>query len=199
MSFLDALYDKYCDENDQINQVQLSCRVLEFVGLDRLKSIIKNVKSLRNISLYDYRISKCEIINDEQFSLDKLVLLDLTCNLIPDWTVVANIVSLCKCLQHLTLQSNPLKVPSQQEIDSIDKHVFESLKCIVLSKLNYTWSDVLQCSQLWPKVQELYLQSNRISSLSPVDQSLPYLKFLSLIGNPILKWSEVCKLSTLKW
>lgn len=52
---------------------------------------------------------------------------------------------------------------------------------------------------MWPHVQELCVQDNKISQLeAPMYPIFSNLKILSLDNNPIGSWQEICKVGNLK-
>lgn len=200
VTFLDALYLKYCDDTavDEVDLPQNDGhkRVCEYVGFDSLKETLKNVTNLSFINLADMNISACGLVDPQKFCLTKAQSLDLSLNQLANWQEVSRIVSLTECLWDLILSSNPLSSPVEQEIEDI-KVCFKTLRVAVLGNLSYTWNDVCKCAMLWPTIQKLNLFQNNITQLSPVDNLVKNLTYLSLSKNPISDWKEICKLGSL--
>lgn len=199
VSFLDALYSKYCNEElfDGVELVQNDGhrRVCEYVGFDQLKEKLKNVANLRYINVSDLNISNCEIV-DPKFKLQKAYFLDLSSNLLQCWQQILKIVQLTPFLNEIVLSSNPLKIPTDDDLKVIGDH-FKKLKVIVLGNLNYDWNDINKCLKLSPNIEQLSLFDNKIADINLKENCLQNLNFLSLSKNPISNWSEIEKLGTL--
>ncbi|KAH9422532.1 hypothetical protein DERP_003208 [Dermatophagoides pteronyssinus] len=204
-SFIDALYSKYCDDDEtaiiDLPQLDGHRRVCEWVGMEKIKNQLKNLNNLRWIDLSDQQIDRP--YNDDndfdqnQFHLPKACSLYLAKNFLTNWLDIAKIIKLTPLIEELILSSNPLRPPSDKEIVEICDH-FKRLKAIILGDLNYDWSSLLQCSKLWPSIERISLFENQIQTIQIVDNNqFENLKFLSLSKNPISDWNEICMLGKL--
>uniref|UniRef100_A0A8C5BXC1 Tubulin-specific chaperone E n=1 Tax=Gadus morhua TaxID=8049 RepID=A0A8C5BXC1_GADMO len=89
--------------------------------------------------------------------------LDLCGNLLSSWENVAEITENIEHLRELLLSHNRLSLISDPVSLS---HAFSSLNVLSLAGCQLTWTQVLQCAPMWPRLEELYLAENDITELS---------------------------------
>lgn len=92
-----------------------------------------------------------------------------------------------------SISQNLLQLP-----DDYSSYCFPQLKTLVCGSMRLTWNDIVQLSQIFPKLEELRVPSNSISNLdTPEMNNFQCLKILDLEGNDISNWEEICKLSVI--
>ncbi|XP_049802228.1 tubulin-specific chaperone E isoform X2 [Schistocerca nitens] len=121
--------------------------------------------------------------------------LDLSRNLLNNWTAVAEIAIQLQFLRILNVSENHLVIPD----DALSlKSSFLSLEHIIVGKMSYSWCDVLICATMWPHIHKLQVPFNCITTLSsPPPNILQNLRLLDLEGNKIRHWHEINKLGKL--
>ncbi|XP_075211361.1 tubulin-binding cofactor E isoform X2 [Lycorma delicatula] len=190
------------DLEDTLLQVKkaLNAPFLEMVGFDAVNKKLSCFETLEIVWLHDYAVSSVGGDPNELKELcPNIREMDLSKNLLSDWFEVAGITKQLNSLTILNLSENILRAPADNEVNEINKlDAFMSLKYIVLSSMNYSWSDILQCAQLWPNILHIQVPFNIIKSLdSPNKSVLQNLRSLDLESNNIQDWEEVNKLGTL--
>ena len=165
-------------------------RTIELVGFE------KTFERLLEVNVADMKISFCG--NDCQslkHVLSQTKTLVLSRNLITDWSEVAKIVQNMQSLTDLVLSLNKLKLPKREELDLLS---FQSIKTLIIDNLDYNWSDILFCGQMWPNIERLDVWGNTIAELEgPEPPLFTHLQYLSLCDNDIKSWTQVCKLGYL--
>ena len=80
-------------------------------------------------------------------------------------------------------------------------HSFMSVTDLAMGKMNYSWSDVRCCIQMFPAIRNLSLSFNAIEDLEISSQDSNFMKLtdLTLENNFIRNWNEVLKLGCLPW
>lgn len=81
------------------------------------------------------------------------------------------------------------------------KDAFCSVQDLVMAKMNYEWSMIALCSEVFPAIKELSVSLNVVSSLQEPrpDSNITRLTNLTLEGNEITSWDEVLKIGSLSW
>ena len=142
---------------------------------------------------------------------------DLSNNLLGDWSEVADIVRALPQLRALALSQNAM--PPFPSSPSSLPSAFSSLRALVLNAVPTAWSSVLQLAAAGhlPVLSELRVAHNAISSLSGstaveakesagpltastaslIARSFPALTTLDLSHNAFTSWEEVCALQRL--
>ncbi|KAK7930413.1 hypothetical protein WMY93_006808 [Mugilogobius chulae] len=115
-------------------------------------------------------------------------------SLIGRWEDVAAIAEQTEELETLQLSFNRLQLTSDP--GSLSR-AFLRLRMLTLNECALSWTQVLQCAPMWPQLQELGLEGNKICTISnPGPDLFQTLKSLSLSGNP-LDQDSVLALSSL--
>lgn len=209
-TFIDALYLKYCyeDSDELSDEIELPQsdghrRVCEFIGFDKIKEELRNVKDLQFIDLSDYSIyaASNQSNQSDELKLKRLRHLNISRNKIKSWTVLACIIDLAPNIEEIILTGNPLpSTISDEEFGRISEK-FKRLTTVVIGNVGFTWSCFYNgCLRLWPNIEILNLFKNNISDIK-IDESflsLHNLTFLNLANNPISDWKEIYKLGRLK-
>lgn len=81
------------------------------------------------------------------------------------------------------------------------KESFLKVSHLILAKMNYNWTQVERCVEMFPAIRELSVSFNVVSKfrIPPSDSNLMKLRALTLEGNLIEDWNEVLKLGSLPW
>ncbi|XP_056022932.1 tubulin-specific chaperone E-like isoform X2 [Ostrea edulis] len=117
--------------------------------------------------------------------------LDLSLNLIPTWQILADI---CKCLPNLTdlnASDNQLEMPKDVLVCSDG---FQKVKGLKLNRVHYNWQQVLECSRMFPCLEQLHICFNDLSSVHSPGSHLKYLRLLNLASNSLQSWEEILQL-----
>ncbi|KAM9460958.1 tubulin-specific chaperone E isoform 2-T2 [Clarias gariepinus] len=200
VDFLSAVKHRYELDLDQAigNEVTISTKTVKMVGFE---SVLEKQRmgNLAEIALINCEVSGPGPENEIRNSTPKVVSLDLSGNLLSSWEVVAAITEQLEQLQVLCLSYNRLAISLNPFNLS---HAFSHLRVLMLNSCAITWSQVLQCAPMWPQIEELLLNDNKITELKrPVDV-LQGLKVLDLSKNnlmqeSVLQLSHLCRLETL--
>ncbi|GFG39933.1 hypothetical protein Cfor_08990 [Coptotermes formosanus] len=176
-------------------QRQMNSHIVEVVGFDKVNKKQSRFEVLEVVWLREYNVSG----PGEQGELLKLCPnikeLDLSRNLIHSWQSLAGIADQLRHLKILNISENQLKIPPQP-IKYEDS--FQGLKHIIMGRMEYVWSQILDCATMWTFIENLQVHFNKITTLqTPPDGILQQLKSLDLNGNLIKDWKEINKLGTL--
>jgi len=121
--------------------------------------------------------------------------LDVSSNLFNSWVLISKI---CMQLSHLTvlnISDNKLNIPLKPE-DL--RHTFKNLKQLSMSSMDYNWADIMECSLMWPAIENLAIPYNKITSIDILpNEKFSCLKVLNLEGNDIENWEDVDNLGQL--
>ena len=108
-SFLQALEQKYAPPSDADDSIQISGKVVEEVGFEKIQRHLQNFQELRtvildkrciSIEVPDYGLQHlCDDVQDLQLKVREL---DLSRNLLETWS---GVLSLCTVLPHLRMLS----------------------------------------------------------------------------------------------
>ena len=195
---------------------------VQFVGAAAASHRIAQQLGLRqDVSLLEAQVSHAGDASAISALVPCLTEVDLSHNLLVDWTEAAAIVRALPRLRELRLSHNalqPLPSPPPPAVSA-----FSCLRTLVLNAVPSAWHCVLTLAshQLLPALAELHLAHNGLSSLSPSTAScpsasaeskdetpppvpspslnlcFPSLTTLDLSHNLLSDWSELCRLSEL--
>ncbi|KAJ5086660.1 hypothetical protein NUU61_007967 [Penicillium alfredii] len=228
-SFLEALREKYASEFEQelarkasseggVNQktaIEISGKVVEEVGFDKIRKQLAELEELRIVLLDELRIvgvnssydqtedSLLESAQQIQATCPKIIELDLSRNLLSRWRDVWEICNQLKQLKRLKLNGNRFQ-PLEEDL------TFENITELHLEDTLLTWDEIAAVSSRFPAltsltasanqltetsrplpdtITSLTLEYNEISSLSALRHlaALPKLTHLSLRGNCVTK------------
>jgi hypothetical protein len=128
--------------------------------------------------------------------------LDLTNNLLGDWTRVAEITNTLAELNILRLSRNRF-APFQGLPDHLGD-AFCNVHTLSLTRTLISWRDVLNLDPYLGNLENLMLAHNKITTYAVGDDPSAFyvtgfkkLKFLSLEGNGITGWREITRFSKL--
>ncbi|KAM8842281.1 tubulin-specific chaperone E isoform 2-T2 [Synchiropus picturatus] len=164
--------------------ISISSKKLEWAGV--LERSFENLKSLL---LMQRDISGPGADGEVRKMTPNVRLLNLSRTLMSSWDQVAAITQQLEHLEELELSYNRLRLPSDP---LAHMHSFSQLKTLALNSCGLSWSEVLECAPMWPKLQRLSLEENNISSLLRPEDVLQALTSLSLSGNLLQEDSLSC-------
>ncbi|XP_014777020.1 tubulin-specific chaperone E [Octopus bimaculoides] len=141
-----------------------------------------------------YGLGSQEVTSQFSAIASKITELDLSDNLLKNWTQVAEITSLIPNLLKLNISDNRLTIPEHAE--NLSKY-FASVQDLVLNRMNYDWVDILSATSMFPSLRGLYVCFNNLDKLNAPKGKLTKLKFLSLTDNRLSDWNELLKLGQL--
>jgi len=146
------------------------------------------------MTLNDYNIEYFGDFSDFSSKVRHIRELDLTDNLLSDWSEVANILESFKSLVFLNLSNNMLTEP----LDNANSQVHEKLdnanlamEKLVLNGNNVNWDTVVNLVKKMPKLDELHLSTNNLGDPGNVALEHNALRFLYLSCNPINNFCSV--------
>ncbi|GFQ76967.1 tubulin-specific chaperone E [Trichonephila clavata] len=170
-------------------------RHIEMVGMEKIMGKQSNFSQLTDVVLNGMNINGPGNENELAELVPNIQNLDLSQNLLASWKDVKSIVKQLPHLSTLVLSKNRLKVIDDEESN---QDIYQSLKMLVLNDVAYCWKEILQCSVMWPFIEELCVLDNEMSILeTPSFPVFSKLKLLSLDNNPLKSWSEINKLGRL--
>lgn len=170
---------------------------IAFHGKPKTNGSDAELAYLRNVILNDTGMCKAGLPHDGLRSLcPNVVDLDISDNLLSNWSEVLNILSQLPCLKYVNVARNPLESKS---------HVLEKwdtslpgIENLVLNGTMVPWSDILKLSKHIPSLKELHLCENDYDKVTcnntDITQHLSNLNCLRLNSNKIQSWDEIWKL-----
>nr|XP_022332056.1 tubulin-specific chaperone E-like [Crassostrea virginica] len=117
--------------------------------------------------------------------------LDLSLNLLPSWERLGDI---CKCLPNLTdlnASDNQLEMPSDV---SQYTNSFSNVKVLKLNRVHYSWQQLLECSKMFPSLEQLHVCFNLLKSIHSPGSQLQHLVLLNLESNRLESWEQILHL-----
>lgn len=202
-SIISAIQERYggsdqlmdSKEREEI-QKAINAPLFEMVGFEKISELQSSFESLTVVGVREHRVKSAGEPGQLRRMCPNVVELDLSRNLFNSWLTVHQITSQLPKLSVLELSENRLSYKDCKTSEL--KSGFENLEFLVLSKVEYTWQDLLYCAEMWPQLERFQASFNAITSLSIPPPHIFYkLRILSLEGNNIMSWSEVEKLGDL--
>lgn len=201
----EAIFDRYYEKNENVvdeflmkeTQQFMHAPLLEVVGMDKLRKKQSHLGDLVEISVSGTNVNFAG--NLGQFK--NVTNLDLSSTLIWKWKTVADITRQLTSLKYISLANNQLELPSKEDVEEL-RDTFWNLKGINLRNCGIDdWSQVVQIARLWPNIESLSLQDNRLRTIEKLsNQKEIFLKLesLDLLGNELENFDDVCHLGHLK-
>ncbi|KAH0541049.1 tubulin-specific chaperone E [Cotesia glomerata] len=167
---------------------------LEMVGFSKVNKKQSAFDQLKVVWLRAQLVSNAGVPGELLELCPNVRELDISKNLINSWRIVADICLQLKKLERLDVSEHFLPT----KIDG-DLNAFANVNQLVMTRMNYDWSDIEWCSSLFPALRVLYVPFNSARVLrEPLENSsLTQLVDLSLEGNNLSDWNEVLKLGNL--
>lgn len=179
LDFLSAVDQVYSTDPDEVlnEDICVSNKKLEWEGLKD-----RSLESLDSIILNRCDVNGPGAEGEIRKTTPSVRWLDLSRTLIGRWDNVAAITEQMEALEGLQLSFNRLQMPSDPPLLS---KAFLNLRVLALNHCQLTWEQVLQCAPMWPQLEDLGLEENRISDLTSPGDLLQKVKCLSLSKNPL--------------
>jgi len=146
------------------------------------------------MTLNDYNIETFGDFSDLGSKVRHVRELDLTDNLLSDWSEILNILSCLKSLTFLNLSNNLLSDPLDEEQNEIKEKLDNSnfpMRKLVLNGNNVPWSVVICLTKNMTKLDELHLSANNLANPGNLSIENENLKHLFLSCNPISDFDSV--------
>jgi len=146
------------------------------------------------MTLNDYHIERFGEFCDLSTKIRHVRELDLTDNLLADWSEIVNILSSFPSLTFLNLSNNLLSDPLDQNNNSLTEKLDQAclpMRKLVLNGNNVAWSTVIFLVKKLVKLDELHLSANNLGDPGNLVLENQNLKQLFLSCNPITDFSRV--------
>ncbi|XP_014259929.1 tubulin-specific chaperone E [Cimex lectularius] len=181
------------EEKESIQRA-FNAPLFEMVGFEKLSS--ENYETLTIIGVREHRVNSAGEPGELAKLCPLVVELDLSRNLINSWQGISEITSQLPYLKFMDVSENRLFY-NGLNLHKL-KSSFPSLKYLVLSRMEYTWDDILNCAVMWPQIEKLQVSFNRITTLkAPPPDIFHGLKLLNVEGNNIIHWENLAQLGYL--
>jgi Leucine-rich repeat (LRR) protein len=168
-----------------------------FVGMQALAAQQSDLSKLQHVALMKAGVNRVSAAGQPPLGelAPNIQELDLAENLLKEWSVVEELGLQLPNLQSLDLRANRLLAAPCAGLAP-----FQSLRVLVLNATGLSWADTVSLSPQMPRLAELHVAGNGISSLaagSPLPEAFPVLEQLDLDNNQLNDWSEVARLADL--
>jgi len=120
--------------------------------------------------------------------------LDLTDNLLSDWSEIINIMSCFKSLSFLNLSNNLLSEPLDENNNDMKEKLENSnlpMRKLVLNGNNVPWSVIVRLTQKMTKLDELHISANNLGNPGNFVIENKNLRHIFLSCNPINDFDSV--------
>ncbi|XP_062606244.1 tubulin-specific chaperone E-like [Saccostrea cucullata] len=198
----EAIVDRYGKQED--HNAGVITEELFVVGSNQKKTVVEmvgakkvNEQQSKLDALQEVVLRGCLVygVGDSSGKLRKctpnIQELDLSLNLIPSWHRLADI---CKCLPNLTdlnASDNQLEMP-KDILECSD--CFQSVKILKLNRVNYIWQQFLECSRAFPRLEQLHVCFNGLTSVHNPGNHLQNVHLLNLESNSLQSWEHILQL-----
>ncbi|PIA44248.1 hypothetical protein AQUCO_01700091v1 [Aquilegia coerulea] len=169
---------------------------IQLLGKDKLQDRLSRFEELVGVSLSYLGINSVEPPHQISSIVPNLKELDLTGNLLSEWTDVGSIFEQLESLAVLNLSNNHLscKIPQLPSPKNI--------RVLVLNNCGINWTQIETLKQSLPTIGELHLMGNQLKNITPAStnyvQGFDSLRVLNLEDNCFHTWDEILKLSHLR-
>ncbi|KAG8042094.1 hypothetical protein G9C98_000085 [Cotesia typhae] len=176
---------------------------LEMVGFSKVNKKQSAFDQLKVVWLRAQLVSSAGVPGELLELCPSVRELDISKNLINSWRIVADICLQLKRLERLDVSENLLPTKINGNLNA-----FDNVNQLVMTRMNYDWSDIEWCSSLFPTLRVLYVPFNNArvlrkplenSSLSQLWRSISELEKLNNLEDLKLRDNPVFdneKLST---
>lgn len=174
----------------------MNAPLLEIVGMDKISKKQSHLGDLSDISVGNCNINHAGNLGQ----LKNIVCLDVSSTLIWNWRTIADIVRQLPSLRYLDLANNRLTLPTEEEIEKF-KDIFNNLEGINMRNCGYTWSEILHVARLWPNIQSLSLQDNKLKHITKISNqkaAFKNLQMLDLQGNDLEDFDDILNLGYIR-
>ncbi|GJQ13615.1 hypothetical protein GpartN1_g5406.t1 [Galdieria partita] len=197
-SFVDALLDKYCFDNleeiSQSSNMFLGNKMVEFVGFDKAADQFRNISSLKHIAVPNYAIFKAgDDLDLKRDVLASVEVLDLSSNLVSDFSEILKIISLASSLRELILSNNRF-----EHIETTLTISSNRIRLLVMNGCFYDFETLFNSLLYFPHIEELHISQNICKyDFVRLASACPKLKTLFLDTCGISTWEELTPFGTL--
>ncbi|KAJ6089689.1 hypothetical protein N7467_004905 [Penicillium canescens] len=202
-SFLEALREKYASEFEDLScltvsessrkkAIEISGKVVEEVGFDKIRKQLAELKELRIVLLDGLLVvgvlSSYDQVQDEDAAqkiaetCPKIIELDLSRTLLSRWRDVWEICNQLKHLKRLKLNGN--------RFQALDDLIFEGITELHLEDTLLSWDEIAAVTSQFPGLTSLTASANQLSEIS---RPLP-----NTITTLTLEHNEFTSISTLR-
>ncbi|OVA14550.1 CAP Gly-rich domain [Macleaya cordata] len=203
ISFLEALELRYRGDSTKEEEDEmyvLSARnkrvAVQLVGKNKVQDKLSRLEDLVGASLSYLGVSSVGSPGQISAVVPNLKELDLTGNLLSEWTDVGAICEELAALEVLSLTHNYMAD------DVTELPLLKNIRVLVLNNCCLTWTQVEVLKQSLPSVEELHLMGNNLKNITPASsnyvQGFDSLRLLNLEDNCLAMWDEILKLSQLR-
>lgn len=197
-SICEAVKDRYTSSGDSSYNIDIyfGSKKTEAVGLDKVQKSFEKLDSLQELGLRGQLISSSSSSEGLGKLTPNVKNLNISQNLISNWSTVYLIISELPLLKYLSISENRIIADTiDGSYQNIPSNVVETL---IANKCGLQWSDVMQCCESLPYLKKLVVTANFISCISePLKNSFSLLQTLDLSENKSLLWDEVKNLKNL--
>ena len=198
VSFMTALVSRYCgpSADTKLSEIPLSSQnhvsEKDSITTSDTQQRKSHLSRLSTASVHGMFVRESGSDEDIAPYVAGFTHLDLSMNLLTDWSEIALIINKMPQLKVLNVSDNRLQVPYQGITLSCD------IKVLYLNRMEYDWRKVLCCAQLFAHLRELHVCYNQIESIETVFCS-PFTEILlvNIEGNPIASWDALLPLGDL--
>ena len=198
VSFMTALVDRYCgpDAATELSDVSVFAQnhvsEVDPVSSDGIQQRKSYLNKLTTASLHGMFVRDGACDGDIAPYVASLTDLDLSMNLLTEWSEVAMIINQMPQMKVLNVSDNRLNLPHQ------GISVFCDIQVLYLNRMEYDWANVSCCAQFFTHLRQLHVCYNQIDSIENV-LYLPFteMRLLNIEGNPITSWNALLPLGDL--
>jgi hypothetical protein len=165
--FQEALISKYQESqpNDSVLALGDSDIPVETVGWEKIKRKQFNLSNLSIVGLSGYGIGYCSPDPSVQEMCPRIQDLDLSRNLLVEWSDIKDITQGLSELESLRLSFNRIN-PLNIDLNG----GFDSLKSCILNYTLISWNDLMQVVQFMPVLEELHFGWNNVTKLGSISR-----------------------------
>jgi len=198
VTLMAALVDRYCGPNASSKLSELSefaqsdVSELDSAGADGSHEKKSYLSKRSTAGVHGMFVSDGGKDGEIAPYLANVTELDLSLNLLTDWLEIAMIINQIPQLKVLNVSDNRLRLHSDVGCVSCDICV------LYLNRMDYDWSKVSCCAQLFSHLRELHACYNQIEGIGNVLVS-PFteISLVNVEGNPISSWNGLLPLGDL--
>ncbi|XP_077428152.1 tubulin-specific chaperone E isoform X1 [Vanacampus margaritifer] len=172
--FLSAVRREY-EAADEDEEISISGRTLEWADVRE-----RSLESLPSVLLRNCQVNGPGEDGQILTSTPNVRWLDLSGSLLCCWEDVVAIARQLEHLEALQLSFNRLRLPSDP---AAQRQAFCNLKVLTLIGCELTWTQILQCAPMWPRLEELIVEDNDITQVHRPEGVLQELKCLNVSKN----------------
>ncbi|XP_052768740.1 tubulin-specific chaperone E-like isoform X1 [Mya arenaria] len=204
VSFMSAVCDRYGrieDENAGVITDDLYVvggknqqTVVEMVGARKVNDLQGKLDELKEVALRGMLVYGTLASDDISVLVPSIVDLDISQNLLSSWQQISEITKQLRKLKSLNVSGNVLEIPDRPG-DLLEN--FSHITAVFLNRMGYDWAEVLKCSEMFPRLEQLHVCFNGISTLSVLNGHLQNVQLVNLESNTLQDWEQLLYLGHL--